>query len=81
MPDGFSNGLQREVGRLADGIEDAIEGLADRGEVLCGVVDDVVGAERAGEFEMAEPRTTAVTAAPLALANCTAEVPMAPEAP
>ena len=50
------------------------------GEVLARVVDDVVGAERAHEVDLAVLHT-AVTSAPSALAICTAKVPTPPEAP
>ena len=41
-----------EVRRLADRVEDEVEGPAESGEILGGVVDHVVGAQGPGELEM-----------------------------
>jgi hypothetical protein len=65
---------------LADGVEDDVVALAVVREVLSGVVDDAVGAERSHRSMLLVPQT-AVIRAPKCLASCTAAVPIDPEAP
>ena len=66
---------------VADVVEDEVVALRCPSEILPGVVDDVVGAERAGPSATFFVLDTPVTSAPRALAICTANVPTPPDAP
>ena len=71
-----------EVGQpaVAADVEDGVVALLAVGEVVAGVVDDVIGAEARTRSILAVLHTP-VTSAPKALAIWTANVPTPPEAP
>ena len=69
--------LQRTV---AADVEDHVIAMRAVGDVVLRVVDDVIGADRSDQVDLAVLQTP-VTSAPKALAICTAKVPTPPDAP
>jgi hypothetical protein len=60
-------------------VEDEVVALSPVGEVLTGVIDNVVSADGADQVNLC--RAAPVTSASSALASCTAKVPTPPDAP
>ena len=81
VPSGVS---ARRVSRhrvVADVVEDQVVALRARREVLAGVVDDVVGADRADHARRSSCWSRRSPRRRSALAICTANVPTPPDAP